>query len=612
MDVLYKTRFNARAEEIAGSALLAQIEAYLRQSAQARFDAPLRETGEWSQGDEQLTIERGESGDSSYFVMSSTLRSELRLRYQLATTGDAVENVVEIQQLGNFKDIARRSFSRPTPRIVQIVTKHFDCDIDGEGVGPCSTRLTKPDIERFIEEDIFGDRKLPIVVMSRSIGKQLAVDPDETQRRLIGVARVFDADAATANALLISMSDKRCRRLACYGGAVRLYKPNCTPNAPSRDHRVWMPDRVSNGIWRDVLSSCRIWLKPESGGDLYDRVYKAVRNAQYEELKAQFEEAQERRTQSQRGIESGQDSREKSRVRSRELQSAMAELETRNREIRNVRHQLNAQEAANQTINEKLELADSKISQLEEQLKVAEKEKLNALDQLEITKTENCDLYDELEQKEEEFTIFQLLAELGIKQAEALKDEQSQFNRETASPIGEDTTLPHYPNNPVSHPESDFDGEEIVEDEIVEPIIDSVRDAVELAQRELEGLRFLPSAIKEARKSQFKPASKVYRTFKHLDEAAGLRIQHNDDFGTSLTDLFKQVGIDYVYDESESTSKKLADTRYFYDREKRRRRYMSEHIRIGGNQLRIHLTWDKSEKRWLIGHVGRHLETSRN
>ncbi len=598
MDVLYKTRFNARAEEIAGSVLLAQIEAHLRKSAQARFDAPLSDSGEWSQGDEQLTIERGESGNSSYFVMSSTLRSELRLRYQLATTGDAVENVVEIQQLGNTKDIARRSFSRPAPRIVQIVTKHFDCDIDGEGVSPCSTRLTKPDIERFIEEDLFGDRKLPIVVMSRSIGKQLAVDPDETQRRLIGVARVFDADASTANALLISMSDKRCRRLACYGGAVRLYKPNCNPNAPSRDHRVWMPDRVSNGIWRDVLSSCRIWLKPELSGVLYDRVHKAVRNAQYEELKAQFEEAQERRTQSQRGIELGQDTREKSRVRSRELQSAMAELEARNREIRNVQHQLNAQEVANQTINEKLELAGSKISQLEEQLKVAEKEKLNALDQL--------------EQKEEEFTIFQLLAELGIKQAEALKDERSQFNRESASPNGADSTLSHYPHNRTPHSESDFDGEEIIADEIVEPTIDSVRDAVELAQRELEGLRFLPSAIKEARKSQYKPASKVYQTFKHLDEAAGLRVQHNDDFGTSLTDLFKHVGIDYVHDESESTSKKLADTRYFYDREKRRRRYMSEHIRIGGNQLRIHLTWDKSEKRWLIGHVGRHLETSRN
>ena len=133
--------------------------------------------------------------------------------------------------------------------------------------------------------------------------------------------------------------------------------------------------------------------------------------------------------------------------------------------------------------------------------------------------------------------------------------------------------------------------------------IKTVRDAVAQADRSLGGLRFLPTAYESAGASQFRRPDEVYRAFEALSECAKARAK--GPLGMSVTRWLANRSVEYSAGESEPTEEKYGEDRIFGGE------YMPAHVKIGGGELRIHLRWDDSANKWLIGHVGAHLPTSR-
>ena len=132
----------------------------------------------------------------------------------------------------------------------------------------------------------------------------------------------------------------------------------------------------------------------------------------------------------------------------------------------------------------------------------------------------------------------------------------------------------------------------------------TVRDAVVEADKSLDGLRFLRTAFESAGRSQFQRPAEVYRAFEVLSECAAAR--RKGALGMSVTQWLANRNVDYAAGESEHTERKHGETRIFVDE------YMPAHLKIGGNELRVHLLWEKSAGGWLIGHVGAHLPTVRH
>lgn len=131
----------------------------------------------------------------------------------------------------------------------------------------------------------------------------------------------------------------------------------------------------------------------------------------------------------------------------------------------------------------------------------------------------------------------------------------------------------------------------------------TVKDAVAQANGALDGLRFFPTAFESAESSQFRRPAEVYRTFEVLSECAKARV-NKGTLGISVTQWLANRSVEYAPHESESTEREHRDDRTFCDV------YMPAHVKIGGSELRIHLSWDESESEWQIGYVGPHLPTS--
>ena len=138
----------------------------------------------------------------------------------------------------------------------------------------------------------------------------------------------------------------------------------------------------------------------------------------------------------------------------------------------------------------------------------------------------------------------------------------------------------------------------------------NILEVVQWADRELDGLRFFPSALESAepvaKSGQFKRTDKLRRVFEVMNECAKQR--RGGSIGR-LTQWFKDRQVTYARGESKSTNEQLPDTRIFGGLR------MEEHFKLrddsGGRfELRMYVLWDEGEYQWLIGHVGEHEPTA--
>ena len=159
--------------------------------------------------------------------------------------------------------------------------------------------------------------------------------------------------------------------------------------------------------------------------------------------------------------------------------------------------------------------------------------------------------------------------------------------------------------------EADDSDEDHPEASSVEPPkaeFNGVIDAVNKANGALGRLRFLPTAFSSAESSQYRRPQEVYRALEVLNVCGKAR--SDGQLGVSIATWMSNFSLEYAADESEPTKARYSKERTFSDPERKIRYHMPAHIKIGGNQLRIHVFWETVAQEWLIGWVGDHLPTA--
>lgn len=145
-----------------------------------------------------------------------------------------------------------------------------------------------------------------------------------------------------------------------------------------------------------------------------------------------------------------------------------------------------------------------------------------------------------------------------------------------------------------------------------DPRFSSIHECAEHADANLPYLRFLRNALETARSPYTRQydehANRIYTTFEVLNECGRQRTQPGG-LGKNVELWLKENRVEYS-DESEPTKRKYRNERTFTDTVKGEDIFMPHHIKLIGNDIRIHLTWDGDENKWLIGYIGRHLRTA--
>lgn len=140
----------------------------------------------------------------------------------------------------------------------------------------------------------------------------------------------------------------------------------------------------------------------------------------------------------------------------------------------------------------------------------------------------------------------------------------------------------------------------------------SIHACAEHAAQNLPYLRFLPNALVTAQspytRQYDKYANRIYTTFEVLNECGRQRTQPGG-LGKNVELWLKENREEYS-DESEPTIRKYRSERIFSDPVKGEDIPMPHHIKLLGNDIRIHLIWGSDENKWIIGYIGRHLRTA--
>ena len=144
------------------------------------------------------------------------------------------------------------------------------------------------------------------------------------------------------------------------------------------------------------------------------------------------------------------------------------------------------------------------------------------------------------------------------------------------------------------------------------PKFSTIHACAEHAAQNLPHLRFLPNALVTAQspytRQHDKYANRIYTTFEVLNECGRQRTQPGG-LGKNVELWLKENREEYS-DESEPTKRKYRNERTFPDPVKGKDIFMPHHIKLIGNDIRIHLIWDGDENKWLIGYIDRHLRTA--
>ena len=136
----------------------------------------------------------------------------------------------------------------------------------------------------------------------------------------------------------------------------------------------------------------------------------------------------------------------------------------------------------------------------------------------------------------------------------------------------------------------------------------SVAQVIERGRTHLDRVRFLPSLIKNAENIHFQRPREIYGVLEAINECGEKR--SNGSLGISVEAWLKERGISYVPRESEKTMAMYGNMRRILDDHTRKAVLMEPHIKLNGNNFRIHLDWDDDNSEWLIGYMGPHLQTA--
>lgn len=215
-----------------------------------------------------------------------------RTRLAAAASGDSVEVAIHLEALGvdgepvdDLPDAVRID----SPRIATMLIEQFDCHFGTQPITNHVHHVDAATAERFTWQTIMNpERPLPVVVVSsrqgryrREVGKP-ALDCDRLATRLAGLANValYDPNATWALGRMLG------RRFPCFGGAVRVYLPEWSPDDDTWTHLLLKPDVVEKdetAAAQQIFEYCakfRSELPRYPGQEAIDNAEAQVREAQ--------------------------------------------------------------------------------------------------------------------------------------------------------------------------------------------------------------------------------------------------------------------------------------------------------------------------------------------
>ena len=447
--------------------------------------------------------------------------SRWRLSLRLATDGDGVEADIEVRGMeGDGGEPLSELTARP-PSVLGQLVERFECSIGDDLLQTAAKRIGVDESDAFVRDEILSEsRRMPLLVVTDFRQGGNAVDANELQRELVGLARVFAYNHNTAWNIARDLSQS----LWCYDGAVRLYAPGCSEDGISQQHPYWLPHDVNrlkwdNRLWQMLRDECVNRMPRQGQGRLYSRVREQIRTQELQDMEARSEQDEE---------------------------SQVLDL------ILSTSDLLDGEDKIEKRIYDMLMKRVHGLRYRKERL-IAEKQEL------------------EYEKKE-------------------LERENAQLKRE----------IRKYESGGVAPQMARFS---------------SVLEVVECAAGELTHLRFVPNAFETAESAYTKDfdtrADAIFRALTVLNECAKQRVRPESLQGKNEQQWLAENGVTYS-DESEGVERQFWRDRLFYDPDISDDRLMTHHIKMFGDDIRIHLCWSRDEGRFLVGYIGEHLRTVRD
>ena len=148
---------------------------------------------------------------------------------------------------------------------------------------------------------------------------------------------------------------------------------------------------------------------------------------------------------------------------------------------------------------------------------------------------------------------------------------------------------------------------QVAESETPETILDSV----EIASSESSHLLFLPTAFSSAKDNPYRNPIEVLEALRVLNQAAETSISNKNRLGQSLSNWLRARGCDYGDGISELSSKDDRKQHEFTHEDQMF--FCDKHLRLGSGKhsdrdcLRIYFSIEPHDKKWVVAHVGEHL-----
>lgn len=127
------------------------------------------------------------------------------------------------------------------PAIIRTLLREHSMFDAGIRVEPRFRERRASEVDQLLRLLQSAQRRLPVLVVSRSPGPTHAVDAGELARQLAGLAHV---EVLSTHLAAMALSDRLGRDLAVWGGAVRLYWPGFGMDDNPRTHRLWTRSRL--------------------------------------------------------------------------------------------------------------------------------------------------------------------------------------------------------------------------------------------------------------------------------------------------------------------------------------------------------------------------------
>jgi hypothetical protein len=140
---------------------------------------------------------------------------------------------------------------------------------------------------------------------------------------------------------------------------------------------------------------------------------------------------------------------------------------------------------------------------------------------------------------------------------------------------------------------------------------ETTSDSVQIAAEESAFLVFLPDAFASSSNNPYRNPIEVLEALRVLNQAAETSISNRNRLGDSLSNWLKIRGCDYGDGISELSSKEDRKQHEFIHDGKTF--FCEKHLRLGSGKhsdrdcLRIYFSIEPHEKKWIVAHVGEHL-----